>query len=137
MDMTRNDPGAFLLGFLGGVLGGAAASAVLARRSAAAPDWASFSPLVNALAGEHEALHLRKLAVGQPFPFVRDQTTSFFEAELRRLRSHGYIECLPAKSIETLLDQGGDVRDHVRITPLGRQYLELRDRVNGERLISY
>jgi len=135
--MNRNDPVAVLFGLLGGILGGAAVSAALARRNALRPDWTPFLPIVNALASEHEALHLRKLAAGQPFPFVRDETTTFFEAELRRLRSLGYIDSPPQKSIETLVSEGGDVRDHVRITPLGRQYLDLRDRVNHGRLISY
>ena len=129
--MNRNHPFALLLGFLGGVLGGAAVYAAFARRSVAGPDWTFILPIVNAVAGEHEVLHLRKLAAGQPFPFVRDETTVFFEAELRRLRSLGYIDGHSEKSIDTLLAEGGDLRDHVRITPLGRQYLELRDRVNS------
>jgi hypothetical protein len=135
--MTRNDSGALLLGLLGGILGGAAVAAALARRNSLRPDWTPFLPIVNALAGEHEALHLRKLAAGQPFPFVRDETTTFFETELRRLRSLGYIDSPPRKSIDSLISEGGDVRDHIRITPLGRQYLELRDSVNHERLVSY
>jgi hypothetical protein len=134
--MTRNDSGALLFGLLGGVIGGVAVSAALARRNSMRPDWKPFLPVVNALATEHETVHLRKLALGQPFPFVRDETTSFFEAELRRLRSLGYIDSPPQKSIETLIAEGGDARDHLRITPLGWRYLELRDRVNDEPLVS-
>ena len=130
--MSRTHSSALLISLAGGVLGGAVVTAALARRKPRYPDWTPLRPLVHALVGEHECVHLRKLSSGQPFPFLRDGTTGFFEAELRRLRSLRFVEELPARSVDTLLSEGGDVRDHLFVTPLGRQYLALRELVDNE-----
>lgn len=130
--MTRTRSSALLLSLVGGVLGGAFVTAAFARRKPRHPDWTPLRPLVHALIGEHECLHLRKLSSGQPFPFLRDGTTAFFEAELRRLRSLRFLEDMPTRSVDTLLSEGGDVRDHLFVTPLGRQYLALRELVDNE-----
>jgi hypothetical protein len=118
--------------FLVGAAGGTLAFVLLSRRK---PDWAPLRPLITALLNEHEYRHLRRLAGGERFPFNRDATTVFFEAELRRIRALGFIDSPAGRSIDTLLAQGGDVRDHLHATARGREYLALRAEVeHGPRI---
>lgn len=79
-----------------------------------------------------EARHLEKLRARTPFPFLRDDTTSFFLGELRRLRSLKLIEGQDGKGIRTLEVEGGDVGAHFRITRAGREYLRLREEAERE-----
>jgi hypothetical protein len=128
--MNRNLFPSIAASFAGGMIGGAIAALIIARPAPRRLDWTPLRPLVHAFASADECVHLRKLASGQPFPFVRDETTGFFEAELRRLRKLGLIDHAPGKSVDTLLADGGDARDHLLITPMGREYLALRDLVS-------
>jgi hypothetical protein len=77
---------------------------------------------------EYELVHLQKLASDEPFPFKR---ASAFEAELRRLLALGLIERLPRKGIRSLFQAGDDVRNHLRITNRGRDYLKILDAQKG------
>ena len=89
-------------------------------------DIESLKFLVGHFVTDAELHHLKKLADKQPFPFHQGPETSFFEGELRRLRSLGLIAGKPHKGVRSLLEQGGDVKDHFLITDAGRKYLELR-----------
>jgi len=73
---------------------------------------------------QYELVHLRKLAPDEPFPFKKSNT---FEAELRRLLALGLIERLPGKGIRSLFQAGDDVRNHLRITNRGKDYLKILD----------
>lgn len=82
---------------------------------------------------EHECRHLEGLASETPYPARRSSTTSFFEAEMRRLKSLGFIAGRPGCGIRSLFgaiaDAAGkevNVRDHFEITPRGQDYLRLR-----------
>jgi hypothetical protein len=85
--------------------------------------------LVKQAVTEKELGHLRKLQTGENFPFRMDDTTSFFEAELRRLRAGGLIAGHQGKGIGTMLREGGQVHNHFFITDRGKEYLKLRDEV--------
>ena len=54
-----------------------------------------------AVPSDAEARHLEKLSAHAPFPFVRDDTTSFFLGELRRLRSLKLIEGQDGKGVRS------------------------------------
>lgn len=56
-------------------------------------------------------MEVDKLAEAAPWPFVQDDTTSFFLQELRRLRSLDLIAGRPNKGVRSLLREGGDVKD--------------------------
>ncbi|MFC1596713.1 hypothetical protein ACFL5Q_02090 [Planctomycetota bacterium] len=88
--------------------------------------------LVKQAVTEKELAHLRKLGTGEDFPFQKDNTTSFFEAELRRLRAGKLIAGQKGKGIRTMLNEGGQVHDHFFITDRGKEYLKLRDEVEHE-----
>jgi hypothetical protein len=81
----------------------------------------------------HELTHPQKLERGSPFPFIRAPETSFFVAELRRLRALGMVLGRPGKGIRSLLTEGGDVKEHFEITERGREYLKLRQEIDAER----
>jgi hypothetical protein len=83
--------------------------------------------LVGHFVTDAELRHLNKLASNHSFPFVSGPETSFFEKELRRLRSFGLIAGHPGKGVRSLMKHGGDVKDHFYITEVGRKYLELRN----------
>jgi len=85
--------------------------------------------LVSGFVTGHELQHLEKLGNQDPFPFVQGPETSFFEGELRRLRALGLITGQLGKGIRTMRAQGGDVKDHFRITERGVEYLKLRRQV--------
>jgi hypothetical protein len=82
--------------------------------------------LIRNFVTDYELVHLRKLAEGDPFPFQRSDSTNFFVQELRRLADLGLIQRIPGKGIRTLQNQGGDVKDHFEITPVGKDYLRMR-----------
>ncbi|MBD1898411.1 hypothetical protein NDI44_00305 [Trichocoleus sp. DQ-A3] len=73
------------------------------------------------LLNEDELKHLKRLASNEPvLDYVKRQS---FKQELRRLRTLGFIESLPEKHIGSMKD-GGNLRNYVRITERGREYLE-------------
>lgn len=78
--------------------------------------------LISSFVTEPELTHLQKLANGEPFPY---QKSSFFELELRRLRSFGMINNFKGKGIRSMLAEG-DLRDYFEISDRGREYLRLR-----------
>lgn len=84
------------------------------------------------LVTDDEYKHLTRLASDTPFPFKKDETTRFFEQELRRLRALGFIAGHLGKGVRSMLKTGGDVKDHFRITDQGRVYLTLRQKADGE-----
>jgi hypothetical protein len=73
---------------------------------------------------EAEFKHLEALSLKRPYPFER---ASYFDAELRRLRSLGLIEgwvgIIPAR--------GTDLNQYVRITAKGYDYVRERARVES------
>ncbi|AWM35679.1 hypothetical protein GobsT_66380 [Gemmata obscuriglobus] len=82
---------------------------------------------------EHECRHLEGLAANKSYPARRNSTTSFFEAEMRRLKSLGFVVGRPGCGIRSLfgaiVEAAGkevNVRDHFEITPRGQDYLRLR-----------
>jgi hypothetical protein len=82
---------------------------------------------------EPEYRHLEGLASDKPYWAHRDTTTAYFEMEMRRLRSLGFIQGFPDRGVRTLLkamdDAQGeeiDVKEHFEITARGRDYLHLR-----------
>ena len=87
--------------------------------------------LVAHFVTDDEITHLKKLEAQEAFPFAPDSPEAhFFKNELRRLRSFRLIEGQKDKGIRTLENEGGDVRNHFRITERGRQYLKLRAEMN-------
>ena len=88
--------------------------------------------LVSNFVTEAEFQHLHKLAANQPFPFAFGPETSFFEKELRRLRSFGLIAGHPGKGVRSLMKTGGDVKNHFYITEVGRKYLGLRNDIENK-----
>jgi len=72
--------------------------------------------LQNFISG-YELIHLKKLASGEPFPFIRSDP---FAQKRRKLLSLGLI---PNKGIRSLFSAGDDVRNHLLITDRGKWYL--------------
>jgi hypothetical protein len=87
--------------------------------------------LLNYLVTDDELGHLKRFLSHTPWPFQRDSTTRFFEDELRRLRAMKLIAGRPNKGVRSLLEQGGDVKNHFEITPGGKDYLRLREQINS------
>ena len=86
--------------------------------------------LVSNFVSKHEIKHLEKLNSTAPFPFHKDDSTSFFEKELRRLRDFDLIQGRDEhKGVRSLLKHGGDVKEHFKITEAGQRYLMLRKKV--------
>ena len=79
--------------------------------------------LVKNLLNPYEWEHLKKLAIGVPFPYKKQYE---FEVELRRLRTLGFIQTKPGKTIRGIPDEG-DLRDYLEITERGRDYISLRE----------
>jgi hypothetical protein len=63
---------------------------------------------------------LRKLASDAPFIYKRQPS---FERELRHLRTLGFIENIPGKTISHMPERG-DFKEQVRITEYSRNYLD-------------
>jgi len=77
---------------------------------------------IASLLDENELKHLRRLASAQPYlDYVKQQS---FKQELRRLRTLGFIESYPGKSISSMPNQG-NLRDYVKLTERGKEYLNL------------
>jgi hypothetical protein len=79
--------------------------------------------LVSNFANPAEVMHLTKLAGGTPFPVIKDGTFSYFKEELHRLRGLQLIEGQEGKGLRSMESQGGDVKDHFKITDKGRELL--------------
>jgi hypothetical protein len=79
--------------------------------------------LVKNLLNSYEWEHLNKLASGAPFPFKKQYD---FEVELRRLRTLGFIQTKPDKTILGIPSEG-DLRDYLEITERGKEYVKLRE----------
>jgi hypothetical protein len=76
------------------------------------------------LLDENELKHLRRLASDQPYlDYVKQQS---FKQELRRLRTLGFIESYPGKTITSMPNQG-NLRDYVKLTYRAKEYLTLID----------
>jgi len=80
--------------------------------------------LIEGYVTDYELTHLRKLATGAPFPFVRSDN---FRKELERLIGMGLVGRREGHGIRTLFDAGDDVQKHLAITERGRSYLKHRD----------
>ncbi|MBL9084518.1 MAG: hypothetical protein JNK76_22135 [Planctomycetales bacterium] len=83
---------------------------------------------------EDEFNHLNKLIQGVRFSARLEDTTSFFIAELKRLRSLGFITGRPncgVRTMERAMREAGagdiDVAAHFEITERGREYVNLRN----------
>ena len=79
---------------------------------------------IASLLDENELKHLRRLASDQPYlDYVKQQS---FKQELRRLRTLGFIESYSGKTITSMPNQG-NLRDYVKLTYRGKEYLTLID----------
>ena len=79
---------------------------------------------IASLLDENELKHLRRLASDQPYlDYVKQQS---FKQELRRLRTLGFIESYSGKTITSMPNQGS-LRDYVKLTYRGKEYLTLID----------
>jgi hypothetical protein len=85
--------------------------------------------LMSGFVTDDEMVHLQKIAVHAPFPFVNGPETPFFLDELRRLRALGLIANHSGKGIRRLESDGGDVNVYFFITDRGREYLKLRNKI--------
>jgi len=81
--------------------------------------------LISNFANQAEVAHLTKLADGMPFPAIKDGTFSFFKEELHRLRGLGSSRGSPNKGLRSMESEGGDVKDHFKITDNGKGFLRL------------
>lgn len=88
--------------------------------------------LVSNFASPAEFKHLTKLASGEPFPVIKDGTYGFFKEELHRLRELQLIEGRPNKGLRSMDREGGDVKDHFKITDNGKELLRLRAEVHTD-----
>ncbi len=78
--------------------------------------------LYENLLDKNEPKHLQRLASDQQYLHYEAQKT--FKQELRRLRALGFIENYPNEQISLIPNQG-NLRDYVRITDRGKEYLNL------------
>lgn len=85
--------------------------------------------LVGHFVSDHELNHLRRLNSDDMFVIQKDDSSSFFESEMRRLRALGLIAGYPGKGIRSLFKSDGNVKQHFHITENGRLYLQLRQQV--------
>jgi len=79
--------------------------------------------------GDEAYLNLTKLASGTFGPFTKEAHMGL-ETELYHRRNLGYVDLnkAAARSIHELPESGPELSEYVRITPKGRQYIELRER---------
>lgn len=82
--------------------------------------------LYVSLIHKYELEQLKRLASDQPELVYELSKT--LKQELRRLRALGFIESLPNKHISSMKSQG-DLRDYVKITERGKEYLQLVEEV--------
>ena len=88
--------------------------------------------LVSNFASPAEFAHLTKLASGEPFPVNKDGTYGFFKQELHRLRELQLIQGQPGKGLRSMDNEGGDVKDHFKITDNGKELLSWLAEVHAE-----
>ena len=81
--------------------------------------------LVSNFANPAEVAHLTKLADGESFPVIKDGSFSYFKQELHRLRGLGLIEGQRNKGLRSMETEGGDVKDHFKISDKGKEFLRL------------
>jgi hypothetical protein len=82
--------------------------------------------IVGHFVADSEHKHLEVLASNDPFLFEKNPAIEFFKNELRRLRSIGFIEVFTGKNIsEVLRKQKGNLKDDIRLTQAGKDYLSL------------
>jgi hypothetical protein len=86
--------------------------------------------IINSLLSEYELKHLYSLEKNESFSFTKQRS---FEQELRHLRAFGFIENLPGKTISGM-PETGELRDYVKITQRGRDYLKKREHVDTDNL---
>jgi hypothetical protein len=79
--------------------------------------------LVLNFANPAEVAHLTKLADGEPFPVIKDGTFSYFKQELHRLRGLQLIEGQQDKGLRSMENEGGDVKDHFKISDKDKEFL--------------
>lgn len=89
--------------------------------------------LVSHFVSDHELNHLRRLESDEPFMIKKDDSSSFFENEMRRLRALGLVAGYPGKGIRSLFKSDGNVKQHFHITENGREYLKLRRQVDEKK----
>jgi hypothetical protein len=82
-----------------------------------------------------EQRHLQKIAAA-PAPFLvkADQTSSFFAAELRKLRALGFIRQLGDDGVRALLRDDGQARnvcEYFGVTERGREFLQLQTQITA------
>jgi DNA-binding PadR family transcriptional regulator len=82
--------------------------------------------LYVSLIHKYELEQLKRLASEQPELVYELSKT--LKQELRRLRALGFIESLPNKHISSMKSQG-NLRDYVKITERGKEYLQLVEEV--------
>jgi hypothetical protein len=78
--------------------------------------------------------HLDKIARKAPFPVTANRTSSFFAAELRKLRALGFIRQIGVEGVRSLLKEDGQERNvcnFFEITERGRDYLQLRTHISA------
>jgi hypothetical protein len=83
--------------------------------------------VVKTLLTDYELQHLKKLASDTAFPY---QKRRVFQQELRHLRALGFIEVMPKQHISSISEQG-DLRDYVKITEQGKEYLQLKEELES------
>lgn len=88
--------------------------------------------LVSNFASPAEFKHLTKLDSGEPFPVIKDGTYGFFKEELHRLRELQLIEGQPGKGLRSMDREGGDVKDHFKITDNGKELLSWQAKVHTD-----
>ena len=80
-----------------------------------------------------EQAHLQKIAAAPaPFMVKADYTSSFFAAELRKLRALGFIKQLGDDGVRALLRDDGQERNvcaYFGVTERGREFLQLQAQV--------
>ncbi|MBP5976403.1 hypothetical protein HW132_27665 [Brasilonema sp. CT11] len=84
--------------------------------------------LVSSLLSDFELKHLLLLASDEPFPYTKQRP---FEQELRHLRALGFIENLQNKTI-SFMPETGNLKDYLKITEQGREYLRKREQAESE-----
>lgn len=84
--------------------------------------------LENLVRNRYELEHLYRIYEGEKQPRrISFKNRGSFLAELRYLRTLGLIENKPDKTIGGMPDSG-DLRDHVKLTQDGKDYIESRER---------
>ena len=83
--------------------------------------------LIGHFITKDELVHLKKLSIGEAFPYKK---ASRFVAELRRLRDFGLIERTSSTGIGEIPEEG-ELTNFLKITEPGRSYLQMRQQVES------